>query len=154
MKEINILAGIAVNNFLILFNIKGQYMRESNILAENATIKLPQRQIWLDTEEEYMKESNIPAGNTENSFQERERLLDIIGMLIKANNHKTQLLTCLGELCGAQIGGELYKAPFKFQNVTIVCSKIKLKFILWYFLMQFCVCPMGSTIILTFSNYS
>ena len=54
-------------------------------------VKLPQRQIWLDTEEEYMKESNIPAGNTENSFQERERLLDIIGMLIKANNHKTQL---------------------------------------------------------------
>ena len=58
---------------------------------ENATIKLPQRQIWLDTEEEYMKESNIPAGNTENSFQERERLLDIIGMFMKANIHKIEL---------------------------------------------------------------
>ena len=39
-----------------------------------------------------MKESNIPAGNTENSFQERERLLDIIGMLIKANNKKNTVL--------------------------------------------------------------
>ena len=68
MKESNNLAGNVINNFLIWFNIKGQYMRESNILAENATMKLPQRQIWLNTKGEYMKESNILAGNVVNNF--------------------------------------------------------------------------------------
>ena len=60
-----------VNNLVrreLLQNTKGHCMKVSNILAENATIKEPQRQICLDIEGEYTKESNILAGIVENNF--------------------------------------------------------------------------------------
>ena len=47
----------------IFLNIKGQYMKESNMLAGNATIKLHQKEILLDTKGQYMKEPNILVGN-------------------------------------------------------------------------------------------
>ena len=40
---------------------------------------------------EYMKEIDILAGNAANNFRERERVLDIIGMFMKANIHKIEL---------------------------------------------------------------
>ena len=49
MKESNNLAGNVINNFLIWFNIKGQYMRESNILADNAAIKQLKRDLLFYT---------------------------------------------------------------------------------------------------------
>ena len=48
MKASNTLAVNAANNILIreiLLYIKGQYMKESNFLARNATIKLLQRKV-------------------------------------------------------------------------------------------------------------
>ena len=38
-------------------------MKESNILAGNATFKQLQKEVWLNTRGEYMKESNIFASN-------------------------------------------------------------------------------------------
>ena len=42
-------------------------MKESNTLADNATIKQLQREILLDTKEQYMKESNILVYSAENN---------------------------------------------------------------------------------------
>ena len=86
MKESNILAGNVVNNFLIWFNIKGQYMKESNILVENATINQPQREVWLDTKGEYMKESNILVGNVTIKQLQRVVLLNTRGECLKESN--------------------------------------------------------------------
>ena len=47
-------------------------MKESNILAEIANIKQVQRKVWLNTKGEYMKESNILAGNVVNNFLRRD----------------------------------------------------------------------------------
>ena len=42
----------------ILLTTKGQYMKESNILAGNATIKQHRKEILPDIKGQYMKESN------------------------------------------------------------------------------------------------
>ena len=44
-------------------NTNRQYIKESSSLADNATIKLHQKESLLNTLEQYMKESNILAGN-------------------------------------------------------------------------------------------
>ena len=46
-----------------MLSIKGQYMKESNILVCNATIKQQQKEVSLSTKGQYMKESNILVGN-------------------------------------------------------------------------------------------
>ena len=47
----------------VLLNTKGQYMKESNILEANATIKQQQKELLLNTKGLYMKESNIVVDN-------------------------------------------------------------------------------------------
>ena len=50
----------------VLFDTKGQYMKESNILVGNAIIKQLQREVLLNTKGQYMKLSNplvSSAGN-------------------------------------------------------------------------------------------
>ena len=44
-------------------NIKAQYMKDSNILAGNATIKQNKTEILLNTRGQYQKESNILVSN-------------------------------------------------------------------------------------------
>ena len=51
-----------------MLNTKGQYMKKSNIIADNATIKLLQREVLLNTKGQYMKESNFLVGNVDNNF--------------------------------------------------------------------------------------
>ena len=51
------------NKKKIFLNIIGQYMKESNILVGDVTIKQLQKVILLNTKGQYMKESNILAGN-------------------------------------------------------------------------------------------
>ena len=51
----------------VLLNIKGQYMRESNILAGNATIKQQQREVLQRTKKQYMKELNTLANSAGNN---------------------------------------------------------------------------------------
>ena len=61
MKESNTLADNATikqHQKEILLNTKGQYMKESSTLAANATIKQHQKDILLDTKGQYMKESS------------------------------------------------------------------------------------------------
>ena len=79
MKESNILAGNATNNFLSrenLVNTKRQCMKDSNFLADNADINLHQREILLNTKEQYMKESNTLAENAAINLLQREILLN------------------------------------------------------------------------------
>ena len=62
MKESNILASNATikqQQKEVLLNTKGQYMKESNILAGNATIKQQQKDVLLNTKGKYTMESNI-----------------------------------------------------------------------------------------------
>ena len=56
MKELNILAGNVINNFLsnIWLNTKGRYRKESNTLATDAITKQIQRGVWLNTNEQFM----------------------------------------------------------------------------------------------------
>ena len=49
-------------------NTKGQYMKESNILAVNAANNFFRREIWMSIKGQYMKESNILAANAANNF--------------------------------------------------------------------------------------
>ena len=46
-------------------------MKESNILAEDATIKLLQMEVLLNTKKQYMKELNTLAANV--SFKQLKR---------------------------------------------------------------------------------
>ena len=62
-------------------------MKESNTLADNATIKQLQREALLNTKEQYMKESNILVGNAANNFLGRVILLDTISLYIKSNKN-------------------------------------------------------------------
>ena len=55
-----------------MHNTKGQYMKESNILAGNAENISLRREIWINTKDQYMKKSNILAGNATNNFLRRE----------------------------------------------------------------------------------
>ena len=54
--------------------------------AENVTIKQQQMQIWLNIKGEYTKESNILAGNVVNNFLRRELGLDTKGQHMKESN--------------------------------------------------------------------
>ena len=47
----------------ILLSTQGKYMKESNILAGNATINQQQGNILLNTKEQFMKKLNTLAGN-------------------------------------------------------------------------------------------
>ena len=60
-------------------------MKESNILADNATIKQLQKEILLITKEQYTKESNTLVGNAAYNSLRREVLQDTIGLYIRAN---------------------------------------------------------------------
>ena len=66
MKESNTLVGNATIKQLqrgVLQNTEGHYMEESNSLVGNATIKQLLREVLLNTKGQYMKESNSLAGN-------------------------------------------------------------------------------------------
>ena len=52
----------------ILFNTKGQHVKESNTLADNAPTKQVPREILLDMKGQYMKESNTQAGKMTKNF--------------------------------------------------------------------------------------
>ena len=45
-----------------MLNTNGQYMKESNILVGNATIKQHPKEIWINTKYEYMRKSKFPCG--------------------------------------------------------------------------------------------
>ena len=69
-----------VNAFLI-----GKSIMESNTLAANVIIKQLLKKVWLNTRGEYMKESNIHADNAESNFLRREVLVDTNGAHIKVS---------------------------------------------------------------------
>ena len=48
---------------VIFQNTIGQFMRESNILADNVAKNLPVRVLLQDTEDQFTKESNILVDN-------------------------------------------------------------------------------------------
>ena len=48
---------------LFMIRLKSMIMKESNFLADNATIKLHQKEVLLNTKGHYMKESNMLVGN-------------------------------------------------------------------------------------------
>ena len=54
---------------VILKHTKGRYMKESNTLADNATIKRLKREVLLNTEGQYMKESNTLANIATNNIK-------------------------------------------------------------------------------------
>ena len=54
-------------------------MKESNTLAVNATIKLLQRKVLLNTKRQYMKESNTLVGNVTIKQLQREIVLNTKG---------------------------------------------------------------------------
>ena len=58
----------------IMLNTKGQYMKDSNILAGNAPIKQLQNLVLLNIKEQYMKESNTLANNAAIKHLQREIL--------------------------------------------------------------------------------
>ena len=47
----------------MLPNTKGQYMKESNTLADDVAKNFLRRDIWLNIKGQYMKESNTLVGN-------------------------------------------------------------------------------------------
>ena len=55
-------------------NTKGQYMKKSNINANNSIIKQDQKEALPNTKEQYMKESNIHADNATIKQQQKEIL--------------------------------------------------------------------------------
>ena len=57
---------------VILLSIKGQFMKESNTLADNVVIKQLQMVILLSIKEQFMKESNTLADNVANSLHKRD----------------------------------------------------------------------------------
>ena len=56
-----------------------QYMKESNTLVDNATIKKHLKEILLNTNGQYMKESNTLVGNATIKQHQKEILLDTEG---------------------------------------------------------------------------
>ena len=64
-------------------NTKGQYMKESNILVSNATIKQYQKKVLLNTKAQYMKESNSPPGSATIKQQQKEIWLNTKGQYMK-----------------------------------------------------------------------
>ena len=56
-----------------MLNTKGQYMKESNTLAGNATIKLLRGEILLDTKGQYMKELNTLVDSGEKNLLENQQ---------------------------------------------------------------------------------
>ena len=54
-------------------------MKESNTLADNATIKQLKREILLCAKEQYMKESNILVDNATIKQLKRDTLMNIKG---------------------------------------------------------------------------
>ena len=79
MNELNILGNASIK----LHELKGQYMKESNILVGNATIKQHRRGILLNTKGLYMKESNILATNATIKQPQGAILIHIKGQHIK-----------------------------------------------------------------------
>ena len=67
---------------------KGQYLKESNILASISTIKQQQKEVLLNTKGQYMKESNILADNATIKQQQKEVFLDIKGQYMKEQTGK------------------------------------------------------------------
>ena len=61
-------------------------MKDSNLLADNATIKLLQNVLWLDIKLQYMTELNTHAYNVGNNFQERGQLLNTKGLFMKGSS--------------------------------------------------------------------
>ena len=57
------------------------------MLVDNATIKQHQREVWFNMKGQYMKESNFFAGNAVSNSLRRAILKDTIGVNIKANKH-------------------------------------------------------------------
>ena len=71
--------GIVANDSMmrqLLLNTKGKYMKESNTLAGNASIKQLQMDILLKTKGQYLKESNSLAGNATNKQHQKAILQD------------------------------------------------------------------------------
>ena len=65
MKESNILAGNATikqHQKEVSLITKGQHMKESNILVDDASIKQHQKEIFLNTKDYYMNELYSHAG--------------------------------------------------------------------------------------------
>ena len=61
-------------------NTKGQYMKESNTLADNASNISLGRKILINTKGQYMKESNTLAENASKISLGRENLIDKFGI--------------------------------------------------------------------------
>ena len=79
IKESNILANNAAFNLLwkvVLPNTKEQYKKESNTLADSAAINLLQNVILQNTKGQYMRESNTLAVNAAINLLLRYILLD------------------------------------------------------------------------------
>ena len=62
-----------------MLDTKGQYMKESSILAGNATNNILIRNILPNTKRHSIKESNILAGNVSYNFLGRQVLINIKG---------------------------------------------------------------------------
>ena len=77
----------------MLLDIKGQYMKESNILAGNVAKNFPRRDILLNIKGQYTKESNTLVGNVLKNFLQRTVLPDTRELCIKFNEikHNTSL---------------------------------------------------------------
>ena len=65
-------------------NTKGQYMKESNTLADNANIKQNQKDILFGTKRQCMKESDTLAGNATIKQLQRVILLNKKGQSIRS----------------------------------------------------------------------
>ena len=89
MKESNILADNATIKQLrskILLYTNGEFMKESNTHAGNAIIKQQQSIVLLNTKGRFMKELNIHAGNVIIKQQRRRILFDTNGLFMKESN--------------------------------------------------------------------
>ena len=89
MKESNTLADNATIKQLqktVFLNTKGQLMKESNTLACNAATKQFQSRILLDIEEQCMKESNILASNAIIKQLQKKVLIDTKWQFMKELN--------------------------------------------------------------------
>ena len=62
----------------ILLDIKRQFTKELDNLADNVTIRQIQKEILLSPKPQYMQELNIPAGNATVKQLQRAILLGIL----------------------------------------------------------------------------
>ena len=74
-----------------MLNTKGQYMKESNILVNNANIKQHQKEIMLNTKGQYMKKSNFLVSNAAIKQQQEKVLLNTKGWNINESNIPVKL---------------------------------------------------------------